>query len=1269
MKPKMLTIIFGMMILFSIAALPDESALAKPVEPITLTHVHDEGSRVIDFNENWRFFLATRTPAIAGGSGGAGFRDYGLADAGGVTTAEVVDPRFDDRFWRILDLPHDFSIEGPKVADASDSQGFLQGGLGWYRKTFTVARSLKEKGKRIVIDFEGVYQNAVVYLNGRQIGTYPSGYTGFAYDLTEKLHYGGNHPNVLVVKVQNMSPSGRWYTGSGIVRPVRLIITPPVHWVRNGLKLTAPDLEVTYGADGSAYLSVNADAFSKTGRGRLKLRTTVIDARGKIVARRLSSKAATITPNRLATLTDQVKVPRVNLWFPWNIGRPYLYTVRSELLWEPEGGRRMEVVDVLDTPFGFRWFKMEPQDAKDPTKGGLYVNGVYTKIQGVDLHHDSGALGAVSLNDAYERQFEILKRMGVNAYRTSHCPPSKAAIALCSQMGILVLEEAYDGWGAAKAEYDFGNFFLEPVPETWAGLYPNGLLAPPAPATDYPGVQYLWSDWVIQEMVNRDYNEAAVMMWSIGNEIRGVGQKPAWYDGSRYDALGLGIPSATFNEYTEAVRLTRAIKALDSSRWVVMGGDQQRSVPGDTSVWANINRYLDGYGLNYNTAASVDGLMKKFQDTFFFESESSSQTSSRGVYYDPSLTNTGINRTPGKRGGSNYDNDFESWTMSNEYGLKKDRDRKGFVGQFIWSGFDYIGEPTPYYSVYPVGVSSFGCVDTAGFPKDSYYLYQSQWTDEKSAPMVHIAPTNWNDWREGERVHVWVTTNMRRAELFLNGKSLGSKSFDLKRTAYGKEYYETSEAIADDKTWPIAQNAGNNDGYASPGAQVVDAGGASPIAGGAPYGRLHLTWQVPYEPGLLEVKAYPDANQSQPVVTDAVVTAGRPYTVELVAHKKVIKADGKSLVYVECTVVDKKGNPVPNGDHRLQFEVTGGAIVGVDNGRQESAELYKWGNLERNSYSERSAYMGKALVILQSNKGEAGELTLTVRAERLKPAQLKIGVTESGLGRAPAPVISHDRFISVERTRIAVPVGVIPTLPGVVVANYINSTTGHYQLAEAVRWNHITAKDVATPGILTVAGKVAGGGPPVFAEVHVNAATARLDIARNTFLGDHSELTCFNQMPGDSPIRAGALATASFTGLASAYPNNMLNGNPLNYWSNRYSRGASVLLPAVSAAKPHEYVEFFWDGLRVFNEIQLYFVTGDDLAIPEILTVQYWDGGNWVRADNQTVDKAATSNDATIIRFAPVTADRVRVDLRNATPYGMTGHMRIDQAKVMGWRF
>jgi len=354
-----------------------------------------------------------------------------------------------------LTLPHDWSIEGPKVATGSNSQAYLQGGLGWYRKTFTVPETMRAANKRVMIDFEGVYQNSIVYLNGELIGQYPSGYTGFAYDLTGKIRYG--ETNYLTVKVQCPSASGRWYTGAGITRPVHLIVTDPVRIVREGVTLATPTLKTTYQANGSAALEVAAATYSDASNGLISLKTTVVNAAGTAVA---TSETATLetNPSTQATLTDTVTVPAVQLWFPWNLGTPYLYTVRTQIYYKANGTDTTRLTDTVETKFGFRWIEVAPTDATtvDTARdsGGISVNGLYTKIQGVDLHHDSGALGAVSIKDAYERQFTILKSEGVNAYRTSHCPPSKQVIEIASELGFLVAEEAYDGWGTAKATYD-----------------------------------------------------------------------------------------------------------------------------------------------------------------------------------------------------------------------------------------------------------------------------------------------------------------------------------------------------------------------------------------------------------------------------------------------------------------------------------------------------------------------------------------------------------------------------------------------------------------------------------------------------------------------------------------------------------------------------------------------------------------------------------------------------------------------------------------------
>lgn len=1234
----------------SAVAAPAPSAAPAAVVP-------DDGTRSVDFNGGWTFKLATRTPTIANAT------TLALQDEPGLATADIIKSDYDDSDWRHLTLPHDFSIEGDKVASgASNAQAYLQGGLGWYRKTFSVPASFQADRKRVTIDFEGVYQNSDVYLNGELVGNYPSGYTGFAYDLTDRLNYGEDETNTIVVKVQNPAPSGRWYTGSGITRPVHLVVTDPVRFVRDGISLTTPTLKTTFQADGSAQLAVDASVYSDATNGVLHTKTTVLKADGSVAAVADSEDVET-NPSTLTTLSSSVTVPNVKLWFPWNIGDPYQYTVRTQLYYAANGGLGTELVDTVDTKYGFRWFHVDPGKSDDPTAGGLYVNDVYTKINGVDLHHDSGSLGAASYTDAYARQFDKLASMGVNAYRTSHNPPSKEVIQVASEKGFIVAEEAYDGWGSAKASYDFGKFFLTPVPEDWAGLAPNGLASVPTPAVNYAGATYLWSDWVVQQMVERDKNEPSVLIWSIGNEIRGVGSKPSWYDVSKYDPISSG--NTGFNEYSEAVRLGEDVRALDPNRAVIMGGDQERSVPSLTSTWGRVNQYLDGYGLNYNTANSVDGLIDRFPNTFFFESESSSQTSSRGVYLDPALRNTGSNQTPGRRGGSNYDNDFASWTMSNEYGLKKDRDRKGFAGQFIWSGFDYLGEPTPY-SVYPVGVSSFGAIDTAGFPKDSYYLFRSQWIGADRQPQVHIVPGNWNQWREGEEVEVWVNSNSPSVELTLNGQSLGRKTFDVKKTAYGKEYYETSEAIADDKSWPAAQNGGNTGGYASPGATVVTASGDSEVPAGTNYGKLHLTWKVPFHAGVLKATSYASKTSTTPLAVDTVTTAGTPYTVQLSASKSVLKADGQSLSYIEATVVDEDGNPVPDANNLVKFDVTGGAIVGVDNGQQESAEPYKWGGVERNTHSQRSAYMGKVLAIVQSNAGEVGDIRLVASADGMAPAAITLAATADGTGTAPAQVTPQPELTGVQNLALAVPAGAVPTLPGSTTVRYADPVLGSYGVTRAVTWPALTAQDYAQPGEVTVTGTVTGTAQQVRAYVSVVASTGRADIAKNPDLGANNQTFRFSDLPADSPLRQGALATATFTGSTSAYPNNVLNGNTAQSWTNAYSRGATVLLPAVTGSRPFEQLELFWDEPKTFDQIDLAFTTGSGKALPSGLTVEYWDGIAWKPVSGLSTDLATASNEISTLTFTSVRAERVRVGMANATPYTSNGNLQVVSAAVYG---
>ncbi|MEU0250122.1 glycoside hydrolase family 2 TIM barrel-domain containing protein [Streptomyces sp. NPDC006235] len=835
------------------------------------------GRRTVALRDGWRFALVN---------------PGGITDPTGAY-ADAHLPGHDDSGWREVAVPHDWSIEQTPTTEhgTTSGTGFLPGGLGWYRLAFTLPPALA--GKRISVEFDGVYMDSSVYCNGKEAGRHPYGYTGFALDLTDLVHTDGTTENVLAVKVQNRLPSSRWYSGSGIYREARLVITEPVHVARWGTRVTTPEISAE-----RAVVRIDTSVVNASGAGAdVEVVSRIVDPKGRTVAR--TSSTAAVTGER--TETHELTVRRPQLW---DIAAPHRYTLHTELR---VGGR---TTDTYRTPFGLRTFRFDPNE-------GFFLNGTHHKLKGVDLHHDLGALGAAVSIDAIRRQMEIMRSMGVNALRTSHNPPAPEVIQVCEELGIVMLVEAFDCWRTGKNRYDYGRFFDE------------------------------WCEKDATEMVLAARNSPAVLMWSIGNEVP-----------DSTSTAGLAM----------ADRIITAIRAADDTRPLVIGSDKYRRLPAKGSAADLMLAKLDGLGLNYNTAKSVDQLHAAYPHLFLFESESSSETSTRGEYQEPEHLNTGENYTPGRRGTSSYDNNLASWTMSGEYGHKKDRDRKWFAGQFLWSGIDYIGEPTPY-DVFPVKASFFGAVDTAGFPKDMYYLFRSQWTEE---PMVHLLPMTWNH-AEGDTVEVWAYSNVDTVELFLNGKSLGLRRFDTKKTVDGRTYLETTETTGDDKTFTDGPYPGS---YTSPNGSA---------------GKLHLTWKVPYRPGELKAVARRDGKV---VATDVLRTAGAPHAIRLTPDRTSLAADGRSLVFVTAEVVDRRGVVVPDAEHLLSFEVAGGSLAGLDNGRQESAERYQ--------ASTRTAFHGKALAIVRSGT-KSGTVRVTARADGLRTGTTTVRATRAADRAETAP--------------------------------------------------------------------------------------------------------------------------------------------------------------------------------------------------------------------------------------------------------------------------
>ncbi|MFF7886777.1 glycoside hydrolase family 2 TIM barrel-domain containing protein [Streptomyces sp. NPDC020794] len=828
------------------------------------------GRRLVELRDGWRF---------------------ALVDPGGITDPTgayegAEQPGYDDSAWREVSVPHDWSIEQTPTTEhgTTSGTGFFPGGLGWYRTTFTLPPALA--GRRISVEFDGVYMDSHVYCNGEEVGRHPYGYTGFALDLTGLLHTDGTTENVIAVKVQNQLPSSRWYSGSGIYREARLVVTEPVHVQRWGTYVTTPDITAE-----RAVVRVRTTVVNESGAAaEVQVISRIVDPDGRTVAR--TSTTVPVTGRADETHEFTVAEPRL-----WDFATPdHRYTLETELR---VGGAR---ADTCRTPFGIRTFRFDPDE-------GFHLNGVHAKIKGVDLHHDQGALGAAISVDAVRRQMTIMKSMGVNAFRTSHNPPSPQMIQVCEELGIVMMVEAFDCWRTGKTRYDYGRFFDE------------------------------WCEKDATEMVLAARNSPAVVLWSIGNEIPDSTSTP-----------GLAM----------ADRIIAAIKAADDTRPLVIGSDKYRRVPTKGSAADLMLAKLDGLGLNYNTATSVDALHAAYPHLFLFESESSSETSTRSTYQEPEHLNTGENHTPGRRAVSSYDNNLASWTMSGEYGHKKDRDRKWFAGEFLWSGIDYIGEPTPY-DVFPVKASFFGAVDTAGFPKDMYHLFRSQWVSE---PMVHLVPMTWNH-EAGDTIEVWAYANVDTVELFLNGKSLGTRKFDTKTTTDGRTYLETTEATGDDKTFTSGPYPGS---YTSPNGSA---------------GKLHLTWKVPYEPGELKAVARRDGRT---VATDVLRTAGAPHAVRLTPDRTSLAADGRSLVFVTAEVVDARGVVVPDAEHLIAFDIDGGSLAGLDNGREESAERYQ--------ASTRTAFHGKALAIVRSGT-RPGSLKVTARSEGVRGATLTVRTTSA----------------------------------------------------------------------------------------------------------------------------------------------------------------------------------------------------------------------------------------------------------------------------------
>lgn len=742
---------------------------------------------------------------------------------------------YDDSGWRTLNLPHDWAIEGEFSQEhpSGTGGGALPGGIGWYRKSFVADASFKDC--KVFIDFDGVYMNSEVFLNGISLGKRPYGYISFRYDMTPYLKMG--EENVLAVRVDNQEqPNSRWYSGCGIYRNVWLTKCNPIHVDLWGTYVTTPQVsetEATVAVRTSIKNEADVDA-------SVELVTGLFDAEGNQVGE--ASSVLPVKKDSIGIFEQDIQLLSPLLW---STEHPYLYTVKTEVYCE---GKK---IDDYTTTTGIRSFSFD-------VKKGFVLNGQQVKINGVCMHHDLGCLGAAVNTRAIERQLEILKEMGCNGIRCAHNPPAPELLELCDKMGFIVMDETFDMWRKKKTKHDYSRYFNE------------------------------WHERDLTDLMLRDRNHPSIFMWSIGNEVL-----EQWSDANA-DTLSLEEANMILNFGHSAEMLAKegaemSVNSLLTKKLV----DMTRALDATRPITAGCNEpnpynhlfasgALDIIGFNYHDDWFM-GVPQNFPGKPFIVTESVSGLMTRGYYkmpsdqsivcperwdkpyYDPSFSC------------SSYDNCRVPWGNHHEGTLRLVQENDFISGQYIWTGFDYIGEPTPYG--WPARSSYFGIVDLAGFPKDVYYMYQSQWTDKD---VLHLFP-HWN-WEEGQEVDLWAYyNNADEVELFVNGKSQGVKTM--------------------------------------------------------PSDKYHVAWRVKYEPGILKVVSRKNGNI---VMEKEIHTAGEPAQIRLTADRSEIHADGTDLSFVTVEIVDEKGNLCPNADNLVNFEVNGPAfIAGVDNGSPISHESFK----------------------------------------------------------------------------------------------------------------------------------------------------------------------------------------------------------------------------------------------------------------------------------------------------------------------------------------
>lgn len=795
--------------------------------------------------------------------------------------------------WKVVSVPHDWATYGPfdKSNDlqtvavvqngedvATEKTGRTGGlpymGKGAYRRSLDVKPEDLD-GRRHILLFDGAMSEAQIYINGEKVCFWPYGYNSFHCDVTTNLKPGSNEVTVLL---ENRPQSSRWYPGAGLYRKVRHLTLPSVHVPVWGTYVTTPYVGKDY-----ATVNIRTKVEGIEEGTAITLTTRIKDAEGNIVAERTDTRQI-----HKGEVEQNLNVTCPQLWSPES---PALYSAETEIYtggsvdtdWNMERpaisithGRNIQ--DKVSTRFGFRTIEIRPDK-------GFFLNGENRKFRGVCLHHDLGPLGAAINKAAIRRQLTILKDMGCDAIRTSHNMPAEELIELCDEMGFMVMLENFDEWDIAKCENGYHRFFNQDS-----------------------GDGRIWAERDMINMLHHFRNNPSVVMWSIGNEVP-----------SQWKPEGLEV----------AAWLQDICHREDPTRPVTCGMDQYNAV--------TVNGFaeqLDVVGFNYK----VDRYTPAYEllpQRIILGSETASTVSSRGVYHFPAQLGAAIMHDDHQS--SSYDTEYCWWSNIPDNDFAADEDYDWCIGQFVWTGFDYLGEPSPYDTdAWPNHSSVFGIVDLAYIPKDRFYLYRSQWNKEDET--LHVLP-HWNwEGREGEVTPVFVYTSYPSAELFINGISQGVRTF----------------AKGDGKT---------------------------PCLGEEAMKRFRLMWNdVTYTPGELKVIAY-DSN-GKPAAEKVIRTAGKAHSLKLTPDRQTISADGSDLCFINVSVTDKDGNPVPADSRLVKVKVSGaGSFKAIANGDPTCLEPFQ--------QPQMHLFSGQLTVIVQSGTAP-GDITVEVSGKGIKTAKTTI---------------------------------------------------------------------------------------------------------------------------------------------------------------------------------------------------------------------------------------------------------------------------------------